>query len=199
MIGTTKTKSTKATSKKACNISNQNVNEELLTLEVNAISTDKGKETKQLGGKKKNKGKNKKEDESSPEKSSANPSGNRKPKNPCVICDEDHWTRDCPYKAEIRKFAKNSKTSAVLTDPFPNSGTNMVANDNASLSQVLTLLVSKQKNDVLIMTRNKDYGNPQMSNSKDIDQPSSLATTSTEVMPPTIPKLTIKLPKGVVH
>ena len=72
MIGTTDTKSTKATSKMARKISSQNAKDELLTSEVNAVSTDKGKETKQPGGKKENKGKKKKQEESSPEKSSAN-------------------------------------------------------------------------------------------------------------------------------
>jgi len=120
MIGTTSMKSTKATSRKACKISDQNENEEILTSEVNAMSTDKGKEPKQPGGKKKEKSKKKKQDDSSPEKPSANPSGQKKPTQPCLICDEDHWMRDCPYKAEVKKFFKNSKTSAVLTDPFPN-------------------------------------------------------------------------------
>ena len=144
VIGTTDTKSTKATSKEARNISSQNEKDELLTSEVNVVSTDKGKETKQPGGKKKNKGKKKKQEESSPEKSSANPSGDKKPNHPCLICDENRWTRDCPYKDELKKFFKNSKTLAVLTDPFPNPGTNMVASDNASLSQVLMFFVSKQ-------------------------------------------------------
>ena len=75
----TSTKSTKATSKKACKISDQNANEELLASEVNVGSTDKGKQLKQPGGRKKKKGRKKKQDESSPEKSSANPSGQRKP------------------------------------------------------------------------------------------------------------------------
>ena len=51
----------------------------------------------------------------------------------------------------------------------------------------------------MISTRNKDYGNPQLSNDKGKDQPSSSTTTSTEVVPPIIPELTIKPPKGVVH
>ena len=132
MIGTTDTKSTKATSKKARKISSQNAKEELFALEVNDVSTDKGKETKQPGGKKKKKGKKKKQEESSPGKSFVNPSGNRKPNNPCFICDKYHWTSDCPYKAELRKVFKNTKTSTVLTDLFPNPRTNMVASDNAS-------------------------------------------------------------------
>ena len=75
----------------------------------------------------------------------------------------------------------------------------MVASENASPSQVLMLSVSKQQNDALILTRNKDYGNPRLSNNKDKGQPSSSTTTSTEVAPPIIPELTIKPPKGVVH
>jgi len=59
MIGTTDMKSTKAQSKKAHKNSGQNA-DELLASEVNAVSSDKGKETKQPGGKKNNKGKNKK-------------------------------------------------------------------------------------------------------------------------------------------
>ena len=38
-----------------------------------------------------------------------------------------------------------------------------------------------------------------MLNKKDNDQPSSSTMTSTEVVPPIIPELTIKPPKGVVH
>ena len=57
--------------------------------------------------------------------------------------------RDYPYKAEIKKFFKNSKTLAVLTDQFPNPETNLVASDNASPSQVLMLSISKQQNDAL--------------------------------------------------
>ena len=38
-----------------------------------------------------------------------------------------------------------------------------------------------------------------MLNNKDNDQPSSATMTSMEVVPPIIPQLTIKLPKGVVH
>ena len=174
VIGTTNAKSTKASSKKARESLDQNAKEEILASEVNAVSADKGKETNQPGSKKKqNKGKKKKQGESSPEKTSSNPPGKGKPKNPCQICDEDHWTGNCPYKAELKRFFKISQTSAVLTDPFPNPGQNLVESGNASLSQVLMLSVSKQQNDALISTRNKDYGNPQLSNDKGKDQPSS--------------------------
>ena len=143
MIGTTSTKSKKVTSKKARKISDQNANEELLTSEVNAMMINKGKQLKRLGGKKKRKWRKKKQDDSSPTKPSTNPSGQRKPPVGCHICNEDHRTRDFPHKAKVKKLSKSSKTSVVLTNPFPNSGTKLVANQNASQSQVLMLSISK--------------------------------------------------------
>jgi len=68
----------------------------------------------------------------------------------------------------------------VLTDPFPNPETKLVANQNASRSQVLMLSITKQQNDAL--TGSKDYGDPQPSNNKD-EQPSISTTTLTEVVP----------------
>lgn len=201
VIGTTSTKSKKGSPKKSHKTSDQNTNDEILVSEVNAVSADKGKETNQPGNKKKqNKGNKKKQGASSPEKTSSKPPGNKKPPDSgCQICDEDHWTTKCPYKAELKRFFKSPQTSAVLTDPFPNPGQNMVDSGKASPSQVLMLSVSKQQNDAFISTRNKDYGNPQLSNETGKDQPSSSTTTSTEVVPPIIPELTIKPPKGVVH
>lgn len=90
MIGRTGTKTVKATSKKARMVSILNANDQILASKVNVVSTDKGKQLKKPRGKKKNKGKKKKWEESSPKKSSANPSRNRKPSDPCFICDEDH-------------------------------------------------------------------------------------------------------------
>ena len=98
------------------------------------MSSDKGKESKQPGNKKKGKNKKKKHEDSTPKKSSKNPSEQKKANHQCLICNEDHWTRDCPYKAEIKKFFKISYTSVVLTDPFPNPEINLVASDNASPS-----------------------------------------------------------------
>lgn len=75
----------------------------------------------------------------------------------------------------------------------------MVAIDNASTSQLLMLSIANKQNDVLASTRNKYYGNPSSSNNQAIDQPSPSTMTSSEVVPPIIPELTIKPPKGVVH
>ena len=73
VIGTTSTKTSKAPSKKSLAVSSQKANEELLTSEVNVLSSDKGKEPKQPGGKKKGKNKKKKQEDSTPKKSYGNP------------------------------------------------------------------------------------------------------------------------------
>ena len=75
----------------------------------------------------------------------------------------------------------------------------MVSTNNASTSQVLMLSIADKKNDVLVSTRSKDYRNPSSSNNQATNQPSASTMTLPKVVPPIIPKLTIKLPKGVVH
>ena len=83
----------------------------------------------------------------------------------------------------------------MLTDPFPNPDTNLVATDPAPSSQVLVLSSTKPSQDILVSTRNKDYG------SSATNKPTTLTTNpSNESVPPTvIPELTIKPPKGVIH
>ena len=60
--------------------------------------------------------------------------------------------------------------SAVLTDPFPNPDTSMVATDPAPSSQVLMLSVTKPSTYILVSTRNK-YNGIQAT-----DQPTTLTT-----------------------
>ena len=75
----------------------------------------------------------------------------------------------------------------------------MVAKDHASTSQVLMLSITKLQNEVLVSKRNKDYGNPLSSNNQTTHQPNPSTSTLFDVVPPIVPKLTIKPPKGVVH
>ena len=83
----------------------------------------------------------------------------------------------------------------MLTDPFPNSDTNMVATDPAPSSQVLMLSVTKNSTNILVSTRNKDYGSPTT------DQPTtSTMNPSNESVPlPVTPEFMIKPTKGVIH
>jgi len=116
-----------------------------------------------------------------------------------LICNDDNYTIDYPQRPEVSKLLKASNTSAVLTDPFPAMETHLVATDHASTSQVLMLSITKPQNEVLVSTRNKDYGNPSSSNNQAIDQPNPSPSTSSKVVRPIVPELTIKSPKGVVH
>lgn len=141
----------------------------------------------------------KKQENSTPEKSYDSPTTAKKPRYPCLICNDEHYTRDCTHRSEFSKLLKTSTTSAVLTDPFPTPETHLVATDHASTSEVLMLSITNPQNDVLVSTRNKDYGNPLSSNNQATDQPSTSTSTSLGVVPPVVPELTIKPPKGVVH
>lgn len=69
----------------------------------------------------------------------------------------------------------------MLTDPFPNLDTNLVAMDPAPSSQVLMLSTTKHSQDILVSTQNKDYGSPAT------DQPTtSITNPSNESVPPTV-------------
>ena len=88
------------------------------TSEVNAIQS-----SQQSGGKKKaNNGKNKKADSQEPTKTqepATEPKEKRKAKYPCMICSDDHYTKDCPHKEEVAKFLKANAQPVVLKNPFP--------------------------------------------------------------------------------
>jgi hypothetical protein len=43
----------------------------------------------------------------------------RKPKFPCLICGDDHYTRNCPHRDEVAKLFKGNSQPVVLTQPFP--------------------------------------------------------------------------------
>jgi len=180
---------------------NKTVNaREVIPSNINVVSFDKGKDQKQPGSKKN--GKNKSKTKNPPQEKSFDSSTSRKKLHyPCLICDNDHSTRDCPHYSKISKLLKSSTAFAVLTDPFPKLDTNMVAIENSSTSQVLMLSIAKPKYEVLVQTRNKDYGNPpSSSNNQDTNQLGSSTSTTSENIPlPIAPELTIKEPKGVVH
>jgi len=85
------------------------------TFEVNVVqSTVEDKASK---GKKKGKGKAKFD---TPKQDSLNPSADdaskRKPKYPGLICEEDHYTKDCPHRVEVSWLFKG--TSVILKEPF---------------------------------------------------------------------------------
>ena len=121
MIGTVNTKSKKKSSKNSSPIitlpdSPKGESSPKISADIHVVekSTAKSKSD----GKKKGKNKNKK---NSKEKIDKNESNNEKckPRYPCYICDEDHFTKECPHRAEVAKFVKGSQQPVVLKDPFP--------------------------------------------------------------------------------
>ena len=114
--------------KKKSNASNEHTSQVTptsnITSEVNAVqSTTADKASK---GKKKGKGKNKPDQ---PKQDSPKPSpkegANRKPKYPCLICDEGHYTKDFPMWSEVSHLLKGSLGLLRCSkNPFPSTNSN---------------------------------------------------------------------------
>ena len=128
------------------------------TSEVNAVqSSTTGKASK---GKKKEKGKGKNKPDQSKQGSSKSPGeegAKRKPKYPCLICEEDHYTKDCPRWAEVSRLLKGAQgIPAVLKEPFPSQQTQMVA-DPSSSSPFGSQVFMAGTIPIRVSTRAKDY------------------------------------------
>ena len=166
MIGTINTKSKKNSSKNSSPIitlldsptgnSSVEISADIHVLES---STAKSKSDGKKKGKKKNKtDKNLKE---KPEKTESTDE-KRKPRHPCLICDEEHFTRDCPHRAEVAKIIKGSQTPAILKDPFPSQDSKMIcSSSNASKEPIMMM------SHVRIATRSQDYGSKSLVSGKD--------------------------------
>src|ERR1700728_4733057 len=111
MIGTVNTKSKKKSSKNSSPIitlpdsPTGESSPPKISADIHAVETSMAKSKN--GGKKKGKKKNK-ADKAPKEKSEKTEPNDerRKPKYPCLICEEDHYTRDCPHRAEVAKIVK---------------------------------------------------------------------------------------------
>jgi hypothetical protein len=89
--------------------------------DVNAVQSTP---SQQLGGKKKARNKPKKNNnneqpKTQPQTPAAGKQPQRKLKFPCLICGDDHYTRDCPHRDEVAKLFKGNSQPVVLTQPFP--------------------------------------------------------------------------------
>jgi type IV secretory pathway VirB10-like protein len=73
----------------------------------------------------------------------------RKPKYPCLICDEDHYTKYFSCHVDVNCFLKGTSiTPVVLTNPFPYQKTQMVTSEQRSVlgsSYVLMCKTDKYK------------------------------------------------------
>jgi hypothetical protein len=118
-----------------------------------------------------------------------------KPRYPCLICGDDHYTKDCPRCIEVTKFlqgAPKPPTPAVLSQPFPSQQqVQLVIHDQPSpstTSYVLMCTGDPKKNDIALTTRAKDY-----SPSKEkVDNPPPSLVQPSPVTPPTNSPLHLK-------
>ena len=115
-------------------------------------------------------------------------------KYPCMVCQEDHKTQDCPRLPDIQNYVKQGQPSSqlvVLTNPFPApqqivSQAHAPTSDGAFSSSAMILMI-----DIVIglSTRANTY-DPSEGHSTPDDTPS----TSQPDRPLTIEKPTFELP-----
>jgi hypothetical protein len=132
--------------------------------EVNDVqSTPTGKK-KSIKGK----GKNKEEKNNSQAKRTKTPPvddrDKHKPQYPCLICGDDHYTKDCPRQAKVTKLLQGTTkppTLAVLSQPFPSQQqAQLVIHDQptpSNTSYVLMCTEDSKQNDITLTIRAKDY------------------------------------------
>lgn len=87
---------------------------------------------------------------------SAGKSSQRKPKYPCLICKEDHYTKDCPWQSEVSRLLKG--TAAILKEPFPSQQTQMVDQPQSSASSGSQVLMMSTP--INVATRLEYYQTP---------------------------------------
>lgn len=204
MIGTVNTKSKKKSSKNSSpiitlpdSLTGESSVELSADIHVVESSTAKSK----TGGKKKGKKKNKTDKNSKEKPEKAEPTDEkRKPRYPCLICDEEHYTRDCPHRKEVAKIVKGSQTHAVLKDPFPAQDSKMIGSSSSANEEPILMM-----SHVRIATRSQDYGSKSPVDGKEAESSHSNPSTSApgsnplQIKKPN-PYLVIKLPaKGILR
>jgi hypothetical protein len=158
------------------------------TSEVNVVqSTPTGKNKSKKG-----KGRNKEDKNNNPQsdKTKSQPVDDKdkhKPRYPCLICGDDHYTKDCLRRAEVTKFLQGTPkppTPVVLSQPFPSQQqAQLVIHDQPSSSTTSYVLMcngDSKKNDITLTTRAKDYSS---SKEKVDDIPPSLVQQSPSAPP----------------
>jgi hypothetical protein len=118
----------------------------------------------------------------------------------CIICGDDHYTRDCPLRNEVAKIFQGKSQLALLTQPFPQQqymvaqtpspgGSSRDPNDEASSSAHIYMF-----NGINLTTRSKTYdtpGNPEKGKDTNgvgtLPDPSSSSFSLPLVNPPSGP------------
>jgi len=124
----------------------------------------------------------------------------RKPRYPCLICEEEHFTRDCPHCAEVAKIVKGSQTPIVLKDPFPSQDNKMIGSSSSASGEPIMMM-----SHVRIVTRTQNYGSKSPVGGKEVEYSNSNPSTSAPGSDPLQiekpnPDLVIKPPtKGIIR
>jgi hypothetical protein len=161
---------------------------------VNAVQSSPSQQSE---GKKKTKNKTKNNNEQ-PKNQAQTPATEKKPqqklKFPCIICGDDHYTRDYPHHNEVAKIFQGNSQPAILTQPFPQhqsmvshtpspGGSSSHPYDEASTSAHIYMF-----NGINLNTHFKTYdtpGNPEKG--KDTNGTSTLPDPSpSSVSPPSV-------------
>jgi hypothetical protein len=87
-----------------------------------------------------------------------------KPRYHCLICGDDHYTKEFPRRAEVTKFLQgtgNPSTPVVLSQPFPSQQqAQLVIHDQGSPSTSYYFLMctsDSKKNEVAVTNQAKYY------------------------------------------
>jgi len=79
----------------------------------------------------------------------------------CIICGEDHYTKDYPRQSEVSRLLKGAPgTPVVLKEPFPSQQTQMVVDPSQSSSHFGSQVFMAGMIPVHISTRAKEYPSP---------------------------------------
>ena len=74
--------------------------------------------SQQPRGKKEKKGKSKNSSNKQESKKTVDTQPKRKVKFPCIICAEEHYTKDFPHREGNAKFLKGTSQPTILNSPF---------------------------------------------------------------------------------
>ena len=96
------------------------------SLEVNSVQTTKsshppGNKKKNNNNRRKKNTSTKQTEQTNPESNAGGNKGRHKFKYPCIVCQEDHMTKDCPRLPNIQNYVKQGQPSsqpALLTNNF---------------------------------------------------------------------------------
>jgi hypothetical protein len=141
--------------------------------EVNVIQSTPSQQT---GGKKKEKNKPKNTNNNEQPKNQAQtPATEKKPqwklKFPCIICGDNHYTRDFPHRDEVAKLFQGNSQPAMLTHPH----------DEASTSAHIYMF-----NGINLTTRSKTYDTPAKPEKTKVTNGSLLDPSTSSVSPPSV-------------